>query len=69
MYWNIPPSFMLTVVKPVSPPPANAGRRPGGTGSYSPAVRAEEEDCSRLGRIGCYVRALLLSDAVNANLL
>jgi hypothetical protein len=68
MFGHVPPMLMLTAVNPVSAPAANAGGRASKTGFDLPAVLLDKKDYSWLGRIGCYVRALLVSHTADARL-
>jgi hypothetical protein len=60
--------LMLTAVNPVSAPSANAGGCASKTSFDLPAVLLDKKDYSWLGRIGCYVRALLVSHTADARL-
>ena len=64
MCWSAPPSLLRIWACPEDPFPAIDGRFRSG----SPAVQADDECGSRLSRIGCYVRALLFSRAVDPRL-
>lgn len=63
-YWSAPPSLLRIWACPQDPFPAIDGRSRSG----SPAVHAGDKCGSRLGRIGCYVRALLFSRAADPRL-